>query len=294
MQTNAAIIPTRSKRQAMDWSLVLASQGIETVIDLLPEENRWILLIPQHDYERAREAIRQFRLENRAWRWQQKLDWSGITFHWGAIIWCLIVVLVYWLDVFRGEALRGSGSMDNVAVLAGQWWRVFTAISLHSNLGHLAANLTTGFLLLGLAMARYGAGAGLFASYLAGALGNIAGLFFYRGPYHGLGASGMVMGALGLLSVQSFSLWRGKQKLSKFVVSGVLAGFLLFVLLGLDPHSDVIAHLGGFAGGSFLGVLLTRFTSQQLQHDPVNVSSALGLVGLFLWTWWLALTATTS
>jgi membrane associated rhomboid family serine protease len=289
METNAALIPTRSKRQAMDWSLVLASQGIETTIDILPEERQWVLLIEAQDYERAMGAIRQFRLENRGWNWQQKFEWSGMTFHSGVVFWCVFLGLVYWLDAARSDALRSSGAMDSITAGAGQWWRTFTAISLHSNLAHLAANLTTGFLLIGLAMARYGAGVGLLASYLAGALGNVAGLLFYQAPYRGLGASGMVMGALGLIAVQSLFLWRGGQKLWKFMANGILAGFLLFVLLGLDPQSDVVAHLGGFVAGAFLGSALTRVPPPLLQNYVLNLCSAVILIGLFLWTWSLAL-----
>ena len=289
METNAALIPTRSKRQAMDWSLVLASQGIETTIDILPEEQQWVLLIEPRDYERAMEAIRQFRLENRAWNWQQKFEWSGMTFHSGVVFWCVFLGLVYWLDAARGDALRSSGAMDSLAVGSGQWWRIFTAISLHSGLGHLAANLTTGFLLVGLAMARYGAGVGLLASYLAGALGNVAGLLFYQSPYRGLGASGMVMGALGLIAVQSLFLWRRGPKIWKFIMNGILAGLMLFVLLGLDPQSDVVAHLGGFVAGALLGSLLTRVPLPLLQNYVLNLWSAAILIGLFLWTWSLAL-----
>jgi membrane associated rhomboid family serine protease len=138
-------------------------------------------------------------------------------------------------------------------------------------------------------MARYGAGVGLLASYLAGALGNVAGLLFYQAPYRGLGASGMVMGALGLLAVQSLFLWRRGLKIWKFMVNGILAGLMLFVLLGLDPHSDVVAHLGGFVAGALLGSLLTRVPLPFLQNYFLNLWSAAILIGLFLWTWSLAL-----
>ena len=86
MESNLTIIPARSKRQAMDWSLVLASQDIETIIECSPEDAGWSLQVCAADYERAMAAIRQFRLENRGLAWRQKLQWSGLTFHWGSII----------------------------------------------------------------------------------------------------------------------------------------------------------------------------------------------------------------
>ena len=60
-QMMTARIPTRSRREAMDWSLVLVSQGIETIIDSA-EESGWGLLVPEQDYERALNVLHQYRL----------------------------------------------------------------------------------------------------------------------------------------------------------------------------------------------------------------------------------------
>src|SRR2546429_5854414 len=75
------IIPARNRRQAMDWGLVLASQGIEPVIE--QSEHGWILLVEPGDYARAQATLRQYQRENRGWGWRQELPWPEITFHWG-------------------------------------------------------------------------------------------------------------------------------------------------------------------------------------------------------------------
>ena len=113
MQTNGTIIPTRSRRQAMDWSLVLASQGIQATLQIDPESRRWFLIVEEQDYEPAMAAIRQFRLENRGWNWKQELEWSGVMFHWGVLLWCMLLGLVYWFDAAHGNGLRGAGMMDS-------------------------------------------------------------------------------------------------------------------------------------------------------------------------------------
>ena len=69
-----------------------------------------------------------------------------------------------------------GGIMDSTLAVSGQWWRIFSAMMLHADLGHLAENLAIGIVLFGLAMGRYGTGTGLFAAYLAGAGGNVASL----------------------------------------------------------------------------------------------------------------------
>ena len=55
----------------MDWSLVLVSQGIETTIDQAEDGTGWGLLVAGQDYGNALRTLRQYRLENRGWPWQQ-------------------------------------------------------------------------------------------------------------------------------------------------------------------------------------------------------------------------------
>ena len=66
MEPATARIPVRSQRQAMDWSLVLISQGIEVTIDPGDEGAGWGLLVPRQDCARALQTLRQYRRENRA------------------------------------------------------------------------------------------------------------------------------------------------------------------------------------------------------------------------------------
>ena len=151
------------------------------------------------------------------------------------------------------------------------------------------ANVTFGILVLGLSMARFGPGPALLCAYLAGALGNLMGLIFYAHPYTGVGASGMMMGALGILCTHSIGLWRKHSKAARFIFSGVFAGLLLFVLFGLDPSSDVLAHLGGFLSGLIFGALLSFAPERLLRNNLLNAVLLGILTGAIALTWGLAL-----
>src|SRR5436309_6098661 len=105
-------------------------------------------------------------------------------------------------------------------------------------------------------MGRFGTGAGLLGTYLAGAMANAAECLLADESRRSLGASGMVMGSLGLLAAQSFYLWRVSSYARKYLLGAVTAGLMLFILLGLAPGTDIIAHLGGFISGLILGSLL--------------------------------------
>lgn len=240
----------------MDWSLVLASQDIPTSIERLTDR-QWLLVVSAKDHERALQAIRQYRLENRGWRWRQELPGYDLTLHWGGVLWCVFLGVIYALSVEDFSALHSLWVLKSRAVQTGEWWRIFTAMFLHADLPHLFANITAGCLLLGLAMGRYGAGCGLLSCLVAGAVGNVLGLMIHSKPYDGLGASGMVMGALGLIIVPGMAAWKARSWPMRQRIKGVLAGTLLFILLGLNPAGDVAAHLGGFAAGVALGTLLS-------------------------------------
>ncbi len=68
----------------------------------------------------------------------------------------------------------------------------------------------------------------------------------------------MVMGCLGLLAIQSFALWRQVPGTRKYLLSGILAGVMLFLLLGASPGTDLLAHGGGFLAGLLLGGILAQ------------------------------------
>jgi rhomboid protease GluP len=287
MDSATARISARTRYQAMDWSLVLISQGIEPTIEYSEDGAGWGLLVPGQDYEAAVNAIRQYRLENRRRQWRRDVFGAGILFDWASLAWVFLVVLFFWFSAHGN--FESAGIMDSTAVAYGQWWRLFTAMWLHADVGHLATNATLGLVLLGFVMGRYGTGAGLLAAYLAGAGGNVIAWLLSADPHRSLGASGMVLGCLGLLAVQSFSLWRQTPHAGKYTLSGIVGGVMLFVLLGLTPGTDVLAHAGGFASGLLLGALLSLLP-RIAQSTGINSLSGLTFAVLVVVPWWHALT----
>ena len=268
----------------MDWSLVLASQGIEHLLDHA-EEAGWTLVVAEADYPKAIDAVRQYRLENRRWPWQKTIPRTEEVFDWLAAAWVLLTLVFYWLS---DPAIEEAGMLDGAAVANGQWWRLFTATLLHANVAHLAANAGFGFLLLGLAMGRFGTGIGLFTAFVAGVGGNVLTWLVHGTAFHGLGASGVVMGALGLIAVPAIGQVRNNPTAFRIAVTALAAGVMLFVLLGLSSDSDVIAHAGGFVAGLVLGGLL-RLAHKGLLKPQWNLAALIALAGTILVTWALAL-----
>jgi rhomboid protease GluP len=282
----SATIAVRNQRQAMDWSLVLVSQGIEAVIRRPTEMSGWELTIPSLEHARALEALRLYRKENRHLPWQQRVSDSGLVFDWTAIAWVGLVIFFYWLDARTN--LRAAGLMNPNLVRHGEWFRLFTAVWLHADQAHLGSNAAIGLVLLGLAMGRFGTGVGLVAAYLAGAGGNVLRCLLPTGPTPSLGASGMVMGALGLVAIQSVFLWSRAPVARKFLVTAMGAGLFLFMFMGLSPGTDVLAHLGGFVVGLALGQVLIFFAPSP-KSIAINFIGMLIFILLTIIPWWLAI-----
>lgn len=281
-----ARIPTRTERLALDWSLVLASQGIAAVIENHPEAG-WGLHVPLTELPRATDAIKLYQRENRRWPWQRTLLKQEVIFDWAATIWLMLTCVAFQLQ----SSLNGfteAGILNSAAVARGEWWRCFTAEFLHGDLLHLATNSVFGMILLGLAMGRFGTGLGLLAAYLAGTAGNIFSWLVYREVHQSLGASGVVMGSLGLLAAQSVGALRHDRRGWKIALGGLAAGAMLFVLLGLNPGTDIAAHFGGFVAGTLFGGVLVLF-GQSSRQPLANLIAGLLFAFLAAWPWMLAL-----
>lgn len=283
--TDLTVIECRSQAQALDWSLVLVSQGIENVITRREEDDAWRLEIAEADFVRATESLALYERENRR-PWRREVKWTGLFFDVRGALWFVALILFH----FSAEVVRKNfhlpGAVDRGAVLHGEWWRVFTAVTLHADVAHLLANVTIGFVFLGFAMGCYGAGGALLLSLLGGALGNVASLLLHEAPFRSLGASGFVMASLGLLAAHSLAFGR-HEKRAVWIGRGVIAGGLLLVLLGLSPTSDVVAHVGGFIAGVVLGVGALPWRAQ-FQRRVFSSACLSGFVLLVIGTWLLA------
>ena len=284
-----SVIPMRGLQDAMDCSLALTSQAIVNEIGQ-PESarERYELYVADADYPSALKTVELFREENRRWKWTDPLHSAGLSFRWSSLVWCLVLGAFGYLPSIR-PGVEVGGILDSALVFDGEWWRILTATMLHRDVAHLFSNLSAGLFLFGLAMGRFGVGIGLLAIVLTGVGGNLFGLAFHTEPYRGLGASGAVMGALGLLGPHAIGLIRVNRHAWRLVIGGLLGVVMLFVLFGLSPQSDVLAHMGGFVTGVAMGAILGLRPEHSLKRGVPNLLASVVLLALLLGSWFLAL-----
>lgn len=191
----------------------------------------------------------------------------------GIVGYITIVCAVAWLagsSAFAEDWLR-AGRIDGELVRDGEWWRLFTALTLHSGLPHLAGNLVFGTLFGLFAGRLLGPGVAWLAILATAVLGNLLNTMLLESAHRSIGASTAVFAALGL--VAGF-VWRAKlmsQERWPYRVGPVVGGLALLMYTGTgDANTDVGAHLMGFACGFGGGVLLVRyvgsFSSASLQR----------------------------
>ncbi|MYA62230.1 MAG: rhomboid family intramembrane serine protease [Dehalococcoidia bacterium] len=156
------------------------------------------------------------------------------------------------------DVLVRLGAMESWLIASGEYWRLFSAMFLHSGLIHLGFNVI-GLLIFGHQVERlYGYARFLVIYILAGLAGSITSYAFNlsSAPYAiGVGASGAVFGILGAL-VAFFLSNRGLLgKMGRQTMTGLLALAAINLAVGfIMPGIDNFAHIGGFAGGLLLGV----------------------------------------
>lgn len=283
-------LPARDRRQAMDWSLVLLSQGIESIVVRDPESGQWQLRVLPAQVAEAVSTLRLYERENRAWPLRQALPWPGFAFDWTVLAWAGVMVLLFALQSRPGSPMEAAGICNAGLVRTGEWWRAMTATTLHADVGHLSMNLAFGVFLLGIAMGRFGSGLTLLTTAVCGALANLLTALWRPDQASGLGASGVVMAALGLLAADTaVQYWRHRQP-PRLIVEGLLAGILLFVLVGMSPTSDVPAHAGGFLAGLLFGALLARLPRTAIRCARWNFLAgfAYSAIVILAWLWALA------
>lgn len=158
------------------------------------------------------------------------------------------------------DAVLGAGTLYGPDVLAGQWWRVFTAGFLHGGLVHLAVNmLSLVFLGRGLEALLDRAGRWLFPSlYVGSLLGGSLGALLLEFDIPSVGASGAIFGLLGAsVSIpQRLGMgWNG------FGVVPWLGLNLFFTFA--SPGISRGGHIGGLVAGLAIGYLLAPRLSQR-------------------------------
>jgi membrane associated rhomboid family serine protease len=142
-------------------------------------------------------------------------------------------------------------------VHGNQGWRLITCMWMHAGLLHLLANMLS-LLFIGLRLEQQFGYIRIGAIYLLSGLGgSVLSSLFIRNAIS-VGASGALFGLLGAMLSELLSNWTiYTNKVA--AVTTLLFVIAVNLVLGILPHVNNFAHIGGFLTGFLLGfVLLMR------------------------------------
>jgi membrane associated rhomboid family serine protease len=173
------------------------------------------------------------------------------------LLWVLGVVAVYWAQGER-PGLMDAGLLDaRRAFEHGEWWRAWTALWLHADVGHLVSNAASGWMVFSAVITTFGlrAGWGLIAA--SAIAGNLATVALHSGDdYRSLGASTAVFAALGLLVGRAVCVMSRSAHPHRWrtLLTPLFTGLIVLGLYGAGGVDvDVLAHAMGFGAGLLFG-----------------------------------------
>jgi hypothetical protein len=99
----------------------------------------------------------------------------------------------------------------------------------------------------------------------------------------------MVMAALGLISLPWWQQRAVDHRAWREAARAACGSLLLFILWGVNPRGDIIAHFGGYAAGLLLGTGLVLLPGKARQDPAFGFGCWLWFLGMLLATSLLAL-----
>jgi rhomboid protease GluP len=225
----------------------------------------------------------------------------------GCVLYVLALVAVgyavaggFWrLDSFQ------LGAIDAARVQAGEWWRAWTALTLHVDAGHLVANLGAGAWFGYLAGRQLGPGNAWLLTVIGAGLANLAEALLGPSSHQSVGASTAVFAMLGLLAAYTWRTWYARMSQRWALRWGpLIAGALLLGwtgtggMTGLDrpevvaaSTTDIVAHVAGFVGGIVMGtVAATSVVQPFLRRVPQWAAGGVAVL-IIAAAWTFALTS---
>jgi membrane associated rhomboid family serine protease len=293
------------KSDCDEAAFVLTAVGIPSEVHV--DGMQYVLTVPEPQYVEAAVAhLKRYAAEGRPRRPPpppQNLYGSASALA-GSVLYALALLLVGYAvanGIWRLDAFE-MGAIDSGRVQAGEWWRAWTALTLHQDFPHLAGNLGVGMWFGYLAGRHLGPGNAWLLTVVGSGVANLLESMLGPATHHSVGASTAVFTLLGLMAAYT---WRTRYELPQrwalrwgpLVAGALMLGFMgTGGLSGTDPPevvaastTDIVAHALGFGVGTVLGALAAvNIVRKQLLKLP-QWATALAAIAMVASAWAFAL-----
>ena len=278
-------------------AFMLHAVGIASAI--ARDGGEFVLLVDVADADAAGEHLRQYELE-RLNKPPPPPPLPKLHPHaWAGSLGYALVVIGVALAVSNGFWRLDAfdvGELNSGLVQQGQWWRVWTALTLHLDGAHLAANTVAGIWFGYLASRLIGVGNTWLLVVVGAGVANWIEAYFGPSKHLSVGASTAVFTALGLLSAYSWQTRLAYPQRWALRWGPLIAGVILLSWTGTGGQSldqpesggggqsvDVLAHALGFGMGLCAGAVAARAAAARvLDRVPQWLVGLVALIPLVL------------
>lgn len=268
--------------EAQEHALVALAMGESIRVEHGDQPGEFDLQADPEAAVKISEEIRQYESESEAVvipKFVQS-NWAKYSSGWAYyMIWAVVLIVIFNFQQ-TDATLTDHGASSSIGLMKnGEWWRPFTALFLHADVGHILGNLASGALFGMLVSKAIGPLTGWAMILLSGTVGNaVTSALTYPESFLSIGASSAVFGALGILSGAGLvDNVREKVRMPWVrVLAPLLAGFVLLGWLGgAAPSSktDVLGHVFGFSAGVVLGLTCRYFVASEALQDSSKKST---------------------
>jgi len=286
------VVVYRSARRAACDERAFVLTAVLIPNEIIEDSGQFALCVGQREAAHAAHHLHHYDEERRRPRLKLpplKLHadaWRGALVYVLALIGIAFVASQHWFtaDLFDVGAARSTG------MRAGEWWRAWTALTLHWDLEHLLGNLGAGALFGYFAAQQLGNGRAWLLITLSAGIANLIEATLVADNFVSAGASTAVFATVGLIAAHA---WRQRRA---FVLPGwrrvapLVGGVLLLAWLGTaGEHTDVLSHGLGFICGAVLGALcVSKVGAAWLERVPQRWAAGIAM-GMIALCWMLAL-----
>jgi rhomboid protease GluP len=170
----------------------------------------------------------------------------------------IAVCFVVFLLQQANPSITTLGEQDNILIMQGQWWRLFTVMFLHESWLHILTNMLSLYFIGPFVERIYGTGRYLILYFGTGLIASLTYLFLGPSSIPAVGASGAIAGIFGVLGAFFFAYRSQLGAVANSMLTQWAFWLGLNVLLNISDASGLAwqAHLGGLVSGLILGFFL--------------------------------------
>ena len=287
----------RRLKAARERGLVVAAMELPHWI--VREDGAWLLRVEENDRERVTAALAEFEEEERTRPRVLKSEPLVIP-KFALVLTLAAMAIFYRMQINAPLPLIERGVAADARILHGEWWRIFTALTLHGGIEHLLSNLGLAVFAFAFVFSRFGTGVGLLGTVLGGGLGNLLNALAHAAkPHQSIGSSTALFASLGLLAGGELAarLMHRATRTAWQTFVPIGAGLAFLALYGgagttrdgvpvmVAGNVDVMAHLLGLVAGIFLGAI---FFAKGLRRGAARwVQVVMGIIAtsmlMFAW-----------